>query len=121
LEPSIGGCVGVENGIAFFILSCGQLNSHDWAFGFIRERYYQLLWVLDWRSWIDGSVVSVSLWAPALAVITVTAAAWWADARARLLERAERCAECKYDRAGLLADSVCPECGRVVLCDTSRV
>jgi len=53
----------------------------------------------------------IPLWPlPAMAIIP-TALAWYLDARARRRERFGRCPKCGYDRTGLAAGAVCPECG----------
>jgi hypothetical protein len=51
------------------------------------------------------------LWPLPLACVLVTAAAWRLDTLARRRERAGRCPNCRYDRTGLAAGAVCPECG----------
>ena len=56
-----------------------------------------------------GRRTAVALWPLALLAIATTAAAWLLEAHGRA--RLNLCASCRYDRAGLAADAVCPECG----------
>jgi len=65
----------------------------------------------DWENPVDGFVVQFPLWLPALLSLLATAAAWRADAKYLRRARMGLCAGCGYDRAGLAAMSVCPECG----------
>jgi len=58
----------------------------------------------EWR-------VRVPLWMPLVVSLGVTGAAWRLEVLARRRDRAGKCAACGYDRAGLKADAVCPECG----------
>jgi hypothetical protein len=53
----------------------------------------------------------VPLWFPALLCLLPTAYAWRVEAVLRRRARASLCPACGYDRAGLPADAVCPECG----------
>ena len=50
---------------------------------------------------------------PFLASFLLTASAWRFDALARRRALAGFCLICDYDRAGLAADTACPECGKV--------
>ena len=56
-------------------------------------------------------MVSIPLWAPMLIFLLPTAFAWRADAKYMRRARVGLCAACGYDRAGLAAGAVCPECG----------
>ncbi len=51
------------------------------------------------------------MWVPALAAAMTTAMAWRRDALARRRARQNLCSTCNYDRTGLDAAAVCPECG----------
>jgi transposase InsO family protein len=53
----------------------------------------------------------IPLWLLLAPTLLATAAAWRLDAVARRRARAGRCPKCGYDRAGLAASAVCPECG----------
>ncbi len=58
-----------------------------------------------------GLRVAMPLWLPAAAWMFVTLAAWRPEIVARRRARAGRCRGCNYDRTGLAAETVCPECG----------
>jgi len=67
-----------------------------------------------WFSFLGNQRVKVCivpLWSPALLSLLATAAAWRADAKYMRRVRVGLCAACGYDRAGLAAGAVCPECG----------
>jgi hypothetical protein len=51
------------------------------------------------------------LWPIALVCTAIATAAWISDAIIRRRMRAGRCPNCHYDRTGLAAAAVCPECG----------
>lgn len=53
----------------------------------------------------------VPIWLLVLPVVLVTVAVWRIDVRARYRARVGCCLKCGYDRRGLGADAVCPECG----------
>lgn len=53
----------------------------------------------------------VPIWMPLAVSLCVTAAAWRMEVLSRRRERIGKCASCGYDRAGLKAGAVCPECG----------
>ena len=53
----------------------------------------------------------IPLWPLPLLSLLTTAAAWRADAKYLRRVREGACPACGYDRAGLAAISVCPECG----------
>ena len=55
--------------------------------------------------------VFVPLWAPALASLLCAATAWRLDELAHRRARSGLCKKCGYDRAGLVLEAVCPECG----------
>jgi hypothetical protein len=72
-----------------------------------------------WKWWIEqGSVVRfdwlfVPLWLPAVIASIAAAFAWRLDAVARRRLRSQLCSTCRYDRAGIGAEAVCPECGKL--------
>ena len=51
------------------------------------------------------------LWPIALCALGVTAFARYLDTLARRRARIGFCPKCNYDRTGLAAGAVCPECG----------
>jgi hypothetical protein len=53
----------------------------------------------------------IPLWLPMLASLLVSAVAWRLDTLARRRARVGLCPKCNYDRTGLAAGAVCPECG----------
>jgi hypothetical protein len=59
----------------------------------------------------QGVQVRFPLWCPLILSMAVTAAAWRLDIHVRRRERSGRCPNCHYDRTGLAAAAVCPECG----------
>jgi hypothetical protein len=67
-----------------------------------------------WRPVLERSLVEQSLYVPLWIPFTMTAASagalWWWDIQ-RWRRRKGSCAACGYDRAGLAADTKCPECG----------
>ena len=71
---------------------------------------------LDWRfRWSRSGRFyqgQVPLWLPALLALLATATAWRTDAKYLRRTRAGLCPACGYDRAGLVAGAVCPECGK---------
>ncbi len=55
----------------------------------------------------------IPMWFPTSMALAVTATAWRLDTRARRRALLNLCAKCGYDRTGLAAGAVCPECGRL--------
>ena len=51
------------------------------------------------------------LWPLVVVLTCTTAAAWRLDTLARRRARLNLCPKCNYDRTGLAAGAVCPECG----------
>jgi hypothetical protein len=73
-------------------------------------------WLL-WFRWYPGSgadTLDIPIWSLAAAVLLAGGGAWFLDVCARRRERAGRCPKCRYDRTGLAAGVVCPECGATV-------
>jgi len=68
------------------------------------------LW-FDWGNWGFGPYLAIPLWPAVLLSLLTTAAAWRADSKYLLRARAGLCPACNYNRAGLAAGAVCPECG----------
>ena len=74
--------------------------------------FSQWKWWFRWNTVWLFSHVEVPLWSPALLCLLATAAAWRADATYLRRVREGACPACGYDRAGLAAGAVCPECGK---------
>ena len=79
---------------------------------------FVLQWWFDWGTNDDRWPFSIPiwhfaipLWFPFLLSLLATAAAWRADAKYLRRVREGACPACGYDRAGLAAGSLCPECG----------
>jgi hypothetical protein len=76
----------------------------QWAF----DRQPNFIWSLcrgDRYCWM------ISLWIPSSCALLVTLTAWRLDTLARRRARLNLCPKCNYDRTGLAAGAVCPECG----------
>jgi hypothetical protein len=71
----------------------------------------ELFWTA--HRWNDGlqELVLIPLWILIGPVVLPTTIAWRLDIIARRRPLVDHCATCKYDRLGLPAGSVCPECG----------
>jgi hypothetical protein len=54
----------------------------------------------------------IPLWFAIVGLLVATAIAWRLDTLARRRAKLNLCPKCNYDRAGLAAAAVCPECGR---------
>ncbi len=76
-----------------------------WWFAF--ERFGTASTTSTGSSW----VLDIPFWAPVVAAIAVTFAAWKLDRTAALRARTNCCKKCGYHRAGLKPDALCPECG----------
>lgn len=74
---------------------------YNWRFEYFRGNS-------DWN-------LSVPLWFPIALVLLPTALAWRFDILAHRRARMGNCPTCNYDRAGLAADAVCPECGKAAV------
>ncbi len=59
-----------------------------------------------------GPQVFIPLWIPVIAAALIALLASHLDILARRRARLNLCPKCHYDRAGLAAGAVCPECGR---------
>jgi len=95
-------CIHVGTAASWF----GQWQSGTYP----REHRLWFEWYFSRGSW----ALSVPLWVPIALVAPSAALAWRLDMLARRRERSQRnlCLKCGYDRAGLAAGAVCPECGR---------
>ncbi len=78
-------------------------------------RCYVFPALLNWKPEFGYSVgyweFVLPLWIPVAISLTLTATAWRLDALARRRARVGFCPKCNYDRSGLAAGTVCPECG----------
>jgi hypothetical protein len=94
------GCLGVGRDRTGLI----GMGSPSW---FFEATAFRLSWWFDWGSgWIE-----VPIWFLAVIAFAPTAAAWHLDSLARRRARCGHCPTCNYDRRGIPAASVCPECG----------
>ncbi len=73
---------------------------------------FRLRWWFEAGRWSQGTYVTAPLWPLPLLSLLATAAAWRADAKYLRRVREGACPACGYDRAGLAAGSLCPECGK---------
>ena len=76
---------------------------------------YEFHWWGHWLSTSQYLFFAVPLWIPTLAFALLTAAAWRLDTLARRRAKLNLCPTggCNYDRTGLAAGAVCPECGKL--------
>lgn len=70
-----------------------------------------LHWWFSFRAWWSGIYIIAPIWPFAVVMSVRTAIPWWQDARLARRARIGLCGNCRYDRRGLPADAVCPECG----------
>ena len=69
---------------------------------------------LEWMDDASGRHYLIPLWIPAALSLLCTSSAWALDIRSSRQQRNARlglCPKCNYDRTGLAAGAVCPECG----------
>ena len=59
----------------------------------------------------DATLTWIPLWPLLLIAMLSTLTAWRLDTLARRRARLNLCPKCDYDRTGLAAGAVCPECG----------
>ena len=73
--------------------------------------HFQLRWEFFCSSLSNGWALIVPIWmiVPVTSVSTITS--WRLDTLARRRARLNLCPKCNYDRAGLVPNAVCPECG----------
>jgi len=62
---------------------------------------------------LDRSFSIRPIWPAVVASFFVSVAAWSLDILARRRGRLNLCPKCHYDRTGLAAGAVCPECGKL--------
>ena len=72
---------------------------------------HPLLWRPRWI-WLQivGWLSIIPLWIPAALGLAVGVPAWVLDRRARRAIAAGACPKCHYDRSGIPAAALCPEC-----------
>ncbi len=71
-------------------------------------------WLVSWSGGVADWRLDIPLWVLTAVTLLGTAAAWHLDTLARRRARAGFCPKCNYDRVGLAAGAVCPECGRLL-------
>jgi hypothetical protein len=84
-------------------LFAGQLTIHRMQPGFS-------LWC-EWNFDSPGWNAKVPIWMLVVPVASITMFTWRSDYRAHRSARVGYCSRCNYNRHGLPAQSVCPECG----------
>ena len=72
----------------------------------------KLKWWFVTKDSAVGLRIAMPLWIPAAVSLLLTALAFRLDTLARRRVLAHLCPNCHYDRTGLAASAVCPECGR---------
>jgi len=107
-----GGVIGLASGRLLVVRpmageSAGVYGNPQFA----RPRAALEWWYL-WQRSPFHLACAIPLWPAALLSLLATAAAWRADAKYLRRARMGLCAGCGYDRAGLAAGSLCPECGK---------
>ena len=102
-------CMG-RLGIASFSGPDPPGMTHGW------QAYFSAF-ELQWWFECDGNdawwSLQTPLWMPTCAALILTTAAWRLDTLARRRARVGFCPKCGYDRTGLAAGAVCPECGKL--------
>ena len=97
-------------------LGVGVWSLHEFpGTSVIRQGPWRWNWMPYCRADTATWYVCIPLWIPVIACGAMTAAAWRLDALARRRARLHLCPKCNYDRAGLAAGAVCPECGAGVV------
>ena len=72
---------------------------------------FGLAWGLQGYRFGDNWAWHIPLWPVPSMALLITAVAWRFDVLARRRARLNLCPRCNYDRTGLAAGVVCPECG----------
>ena len=109
--------VGVADGRAEIVRILNRPALHPYVPRGLSKHDARVMW------WFDGSVTSawwyvwIPLWALALPTLALSTVGWRRDAMLSRRVRVGLCPECGYDRAGLAADAVCPECGAAPVTD----
>jgi hypothetical protein len=116
-----GRAIGIGNGqLLTGRLGYGRSDPHGYipglSFGWLDERHGPS----DIRWWCMSGE-GVPLWLLMWCVGFFTAIALALDAIANRHLRPDRCQKCNYDRRGLPAASVCPECGAVPTTSSQKV
>ncbi len=68
-------------------------------------------WWYFYQRRYDGWWFLFPLWVPISLFLLPTIIAWRLDTLAHRRARLNLCPKCNYDRAGIAAEAVCPECG----------
>ena len=83
-------------------------RARGWHFA-VQERSFAWMWARYAGRNFDARWVP--LWAPTLGAVLASAIAWRVGTLGRRRARRNLCPTCGYDRSGLAAGAVCPECG----------
>ena len=94
-----------------FIVDTGVIGNPGDPKRFRFEQPGQPGWCFDPTAWPVSRFYSMPLWPLPLLSLLATAAAWRVEAKYLRRAREGACPACGYDRAGLAAGAVCPECG----------
>ena len=110
---------GGGNNIALFEGSFVVDFTHQYgqAVGLVFDRNdaheFLLAGAFSWDVGKTGPMVGVPLWSLLIVFALATVTAWILDTIARRRARSNLCPKCNYDRTGLAAGAVCPECGKL--------
>lgn len=74
---------------------------------------FSIVWGIDLESDSITWALYIPMWIPSLAVMLLALFAWRVDLLAHCRAKLNLCTRCGYDRAGILKDAKCPECGAV--------
>ena len=97
---------GSNWGLAEGFVVMDHVYQMDWSFGPLHQ-----VWGAGVASPVTPGTFGLPLWAVVAPITSITALAWRLDARARRRTKLNLCPKCNYDRTGLAAGAVCPECG----------
>ncbi len=101
--------VHIQDSAQAYMTNTSLLPDPGWSW--VAAQHPGLDWWIAKQNSSFAASFRVPLWLPALLSLLATAAAWRADAKYLRRVREGHCPACGYDRAGLAAGSLCPECG----------
>ena len=78
---------------------------------YLKRNSYGFRWWLHWQKHSGVLEVAIPMWVLAAIVLVPTTAAWRLDSRPCRRARIGLCLKCNYNRHGIPAQAVCPECG----------